>query len=120
MKGLPSGQLKGVKVAVLSQFVDHQPLLCSRHPTRQTDACQKGVCLVELVLPAIVANIPVVLLVNTVEFRQLLIVRIDRTLRSVRQTFQNGSAQVVAAGFNTLIFMKFCCALAVRNHDCLL
>ena len=77
-------------------FVELQPLRGRADAARQSGADHEAIRRLELLAPALVADIPVVLLVAAVELDQDGVVVTDRTRQRILQALHQRAAQVAA------------------------
>ena len=104
LKCLPRGELERAVGVVVTKSIHIQPLLRGADPAGQTNTGHEGIRRLELGLTAFTADIAVVLLVNTMELRELRVVRRQRTGRLIKQTLGNRAAQEVTSLLDGLVF----------------
>ena len=103
LKGLAGRQLEGSVGVLEGDAVHLEPLRGRRDTTGDTHADHEGVGGLELLLASLAADVAVVLLVDPVEFGELLVVFVERPGRSVGETIEDAAAQVIARVFDAFV-----------------
>ena len=103
LERLAGRQLNRSVGVLLGNAVHVEPLLRSRNTTGHTHADHERVGGFQLLFAAFPANVAIVLLVDSVELRELLVIGRQRTCAGVGQSFENGSAQVVTGIFDAFV-----------------
>ncbi len=106
LKRLARRQAQRAVGGVVGEVVQRQPLPRQAPPARHPYPYHELVARFEFCASPIVAQIPVVLLVDAEKFRQLRIRIPDRSGQWVRQTLFDRASQEMAVEFQTLVWMQ--------------
>ena len=106
LKGLARGDAQRAIGITPGVIVQRQPLLGGYATARQAQAHHERVQRLQLAVTTIVAQIAVILLIETMELGELGVSIADRPRGAIRQAFFEGAVQVVAVDLEPLVRMQ--------------
>ena len=103
LERLACGETQGMAAMRPRQFVHLQPLLGRADPAGKTHAHHEGKSGLQLLAPPLVANVPVILLIDAVELHQLVVLEHDAAADPVEKVERDSAAKLIAVMLQPLV-----------------